>query len=188
MNPSQDVDKMPMRDLHKVISSPMTYTRLLQLCRGGEPPGKPDLRFAKGLDTADEQLTTTSMPPTFVVIPALEFVGAISPDDPRIQTLLQAKDDSKQMASDLVESGALRAFHAGHFPEGHRQTNLARWVALPADAAPYEVKHAEGYEPYGLFFRRHSPPFDERFRGFGLDKVRANPTRKPVKYPERLDT
>lgn len=31
--------------------------------------------------------------------------------------------------------------------------------------------YAEGYEPYGLFFRRHAPPFDERFRGFGLDKV-----------------
>lgn len=181
--PSQDVDKMPMRDLHQVISSPKTYTRLLQLCRGGELLGEPRISFVKGSDAAHERLTTASKPPTFVAIPALEFVGAISPDDPRIEVLLQARDDSKRWASDLVASGALRAFHAENFPEGHRQTNLDRWATLPADAAPYEVKHAEGYEPYGLFFRRHAPTFDERFRGFGLDKVRANPTPKSVKNP-----
>lgn len=167
---------MPMRGLHEVVSSPTTYNRLFHLCRGSELPCKPDLSFKNDSDTVvDEQRTTTTtgMPPTFVVVPALEFAGAISPDDPRIQNLLEARDDSKRRASDLVARGALRAFHAGNFPEGHRQTNLDRWAALAADATPYEVKYAEGYEPYGLFFRRHAPPFDERFRGFGLDKVRV---------------
>eukprot|EP00752_Nemacystus_decipiens_P007182 g6431.t1 len=64
-----------------------------------------------------------------------------------------------------------QAFHARCFPEGHRQTNLDLWAGLEADAVAYEVKYAEGYEPYGFFFRQHAPPFDERFRGFGLDKV-----------------
>lgn len=157
---------MPMAGLHEVVSSPPAYKRLLQLCRGGNSPTGPD-----GENTGAAIADT---PPTFVVVPALEFVGATSPDDSRIHALLEETDNTKHKAADLIASGEVQAFHAGCFPEGHRQTNLDRWTALDADAAPYEVKYAEGYEPYGLFFRRHAPGFDERFRGFGLDKVRRN--------------
>lgn len=152
-----------MAGLHEVVSSPPAYEQLLQLCRGGTSPSEPD---AGGNQTA-----TADAPPTFMVVPALEFVGASSPEDPRIHDILRETDDVKRKAADLVVSGEMQAFHAGCFPEGHRQTNLNRWAGLEADAAPYEVKYAEGYEPYGFLFRRHAPPFDERFRGFGLDKV-----------------
>lgn len=155
-----------MPGLHEVVSSPLAYRRLLQLCRGGNSPAEPD--------AGCKQAATTDTPPTFVVVPALEFVGASWPDDPRIHAILQETDNLKRKAADLIVSGQLQAFHAGCFPEGHRQTNLDRWTGLEAAAVPYKVKYAEGYEPYGLFFRRHAPPFDERFRGFGLDKVRKN--------------
>ncbi len=168
-HPSQDVDTMPMRGLHEVLISPLAYERLHRLCQGGASPPESGATVANGDQRAAAK---AAAPPTFVVVPALEFVGANSPEDPRIQTLLEERDDIKQKAADLVMSGDLQAFHAGCFPEGHRQTNLDLWAALPADAAPYQVKYAEGYEPYGLFSRQLVPPFDERFRGFGLDKVR----------------
>lgn len=159
---------MPMRGLHEVLSSPPTYNGLRQLCQGGTLPAESDTAFAG----REEQTAQVDTPPTFVVIPALEFVGASSPDDPRIQALLEERNDSKRKAADRLVNGELQAFHAGCFPEGHRQTNLELWAALPADAAPYQIEYAEGYEPYGLFSRQLVPPFDERFRGFGLDKVR----------------
>ncbi|CAM9740232.1 unnamed protein product, partial [Hapterophycus canaliculatus] len=168
---SLDVDAMPMPDLHETVTSPAAYTQLLQLCRGGGSPTKSNTTFPAGFPTKNKDQATSETLPAFVVIPALEFVGATSPDDVRIQALLQARDGSRQRAADLVVEGALQAFHAGCFPAGHRQTNLALWAALPPDAPPYEVMYADGYEPYGVFYRRHAPPFDERFRGFGLDKV-----------------
>ncbi len=159
---------MPMRGLHEVLSSPLAYERLHRLCRGGAPLPESGATLADG----DQQAVKPASPPTFVVVPALEYTGASSPDDPRIQALLEERDDIKQKAVDLVVSGDLQAFHVGCFPEGHRQTNLDLWASLPAEAAPYQVQYAEGYEPYGLFCRQLVPPFDERFRGFGLDKVR----------------
>lgn len=154
---------MPMRGLHDVISSPLAYDRLLEMCRGGQ---RTPATLAQAPTTGEEAATGT---PTFVVIPALEFVGAYSSDDPRIHALLDAGD--KQMAADLVISGDVRAFHAEVFPAGHGQSNLDRWCSLPADAPPYEVTYAQNYEPYGVFCRQEAPMFDERFRGFGLDKV-----------------
>lgn len=163
---------MPMLGLHEIVTSPAAYTQLLQLCRGAGSPTNPNATLAVGSSPKSKDQAAPETPPVFVVLPALEFVGATSPDDVRIQALLQARDGSRQRAADLIVGGVLQAFHAGCFPEGHRQTNLALWATLPPGAAPYEVLYAEGYEPYGFFYRRHAPPFDERFRGFGLDKVR----------------
>lgn len=163
-----------MAGLHEVVSSPTAYDRLLQLCRGGNSPSESDA----GCEQA--------APPTFVVVPALEFVGASSPDDPRIQAILRETDNIKRKAADLILSGEVQAFHSGCFPEGHRQTNLDRWVGLDADATPYNVKYAEGYEPYGLFFRRQAPPFDERFRGFGLDKARKKRVFQKKTFPKNF--
>lgn len=35
---------------------------------------------------------------------------------------------------------------------------------------PYEVKYAQGYEPYFIVARNTFVPYDERFRGYGLNK------------------
>lgn len=132
---------MPMRGLHEFVSRPPAYTRLLQMCRGGRPTTHADPAFpAASCSEAESQAATLDTPPpTFLVVPALEFVGASSPDDPRIRDLLQ-EASNKRRAADLVVAGALQAFHAACFPEGHRQTNLDRWTKLPLDATPYEVK------------------------------------------------
>lgn len=163
---------MPMPGLHEIVTAPAAYTELLLMCQGAGSPTKSNAEFVAKSPTRNKDHAAAETPPAFVVVPALEFVGATSPEDPRIQALLQGTDGSRQRAAGLVVDGALQAFHSGCFPEGHRQTNLALWAALPPDAAPYEVMYADGYEPYGFFCRRYAPPFDERFRGFGLDKVR----------------
>lgn len=154
---------MPMRNLHEVMISPTAHDQLLAVCQG-----------ANGSSTAaastEAIAEATAATPTLIVLPALEFVGASSPNDPRIHALLDEGRD-KHAAAQLVLKGDMRAFHAAAFPAGHRPSDLDLWCSLSADAPLYEVKHARGYEPYGLFSRRHAPRFDERFRGFGLDKV-----------------
>lgn len=53
--------------------------------------------------------------------------------------------------------------HAGHGP-----TNYKQWFNA---TAPYKISYAVGYEPYLLISRRLMPLYDERFRGYGFDKV-----------------
>lgn len=72
-----------------------------------------------------------------------------------------------------VASGAARVFASdgrcdSDFPQGHRATDTSRW--LHSDAA-YSVLHEEGYEPFVISARRLMPRYDERFRGFGRNKI-----------------
>ena len=74
-------------------------------------------------------------------------------------------------------------------PRGHKRTQLARWYALgrgrrqtnganhtdmtePAETLrdSYEVYHGGEYEPY-MALPRGAPRFNERFVGYGWDKV-----------------
>ena len=96
-----------------------------------------------------------------------------------------------------VRSGALRSFHSLHYEQGHGATDLSRWadeVASAGDAGDgssgdsgectdgggdggdgesigYAVEFEEGYEPFVLASRRRLPRYEERFRGYGFDKV-----------------
>ena len=56
---------------------------------------------------------------------------------------------------------------------GHRSTNYKKWFT---SSEPYPIKFKSGYEPYVLVNRRLMPWYDERFRGYGWDKVRTPPT------------
>lgn len=52
---------------------------------------------------------------------------------------------------------------------GARSTNYKKWFS---SAEPYPIKFKSGYEPYVLVARKIMPWYDERFRGYGWDKVR----------------
>lgn len=68
-----------------------------------------------------------------------------------------------------MEKGEASPFHVGHYPRGHLPTALNEaWFSA---SAPYEVDYVEGYEPYVVAPREQLPPFDARFRGYGLNKV-----------------
>ena len=49
-----------------------------------------------------------------------------------------------------------------------RSTNYKKWFST---AEPYPIKFRSGYEPYVLVARKIMPWYDERFRGYGWDKV-----------------
>lgn len=89
---------------------------------------------------------------------------------------------------EAVKEGLAEPFHCRHFPQGHGPTDFPRWLAGGADApAPtcgegalssdldgldaYRVEYAEFFEPYVVVPRELVPRYDERFRGYGLNKV-----------------
>jgi hypothetical protein len=68
----------------------------------------------------------------------------------------------------LCEQGRAEGFHISSFPKGHTPTAFDRWF----DAhAPYTVEYQEMYEPYIIVCKDRVPRYDERFRGYGMNKV-----------------
>lgn len=55
-----------------------------------------------------------------------------------------------------------------HFPAGHEPTDYRRWASA---AAPYPVRYAELYEPYVVVRKDAVPRYDERFVGYGMNKI-----------------
>jgi hypothetical protein len=71
------------------------------------------------------------------------------------------------------------AFHMASFPEGHGATDYNRWwkqsstmrTAPAPPAAAYPVEFTGHFEPYVVAATRHVPAYDERLRGYGMNKV-----------------
>ena len=96
---------------------------------------------------------------TALVIPAFE----VSPDHrlPRQQAALSSLLGG-------CSPPAASPFHCSHFPAGHMPTDFARWLTA---SERYTVDYALNYEPYIIANRRWLPPYDERFRGYGHNKI-----------------
>lgn len=84
--------------------------------------------------------------------------------------------------ADLVESvdcGDTEAFHVSHFPQGHSPTSFDTFWALSDDDLTveglwdriYKVEYQDSFEPYIVMSARDVPLYDERFQGYGLNKV-----------------
>ncbi len=76
---------------------------------------------------------------------------------------------SKEGLKALYDERAIIQF-AEFYPVGHRSTNYKKWFTA---SEPYPIKFKSGYEPYVLVNRALMPWYDERFRGYGWDKVRG---------------
>lgn len=74
---------------------------------------------------------------------------------------------SKPELAKLFEARQVIQF-AEFYPVGHRSTNYKKFFESDV---PYPIKFKSGYEPYVLVSRKHMPWYDERFRGYGWDKV-----------------
>ena len=69
---------------------------------------------------------------------------------------------------DLVDKGLAQPFQSIKWPAGHAPTNFSRWRT---SSQPYSVEWAPNYEPYVVVKKENLPSFDERFVGFGWNKV-----------------
>ncbi|EFN52592.1 hypothetical protein CHLNCDRAFT_138618 [Chlorella variabilis] len=100
-----------------------------------------------------------------LVLPAFQTVGGGEED---AELALQVARSGKAALLEQCEVGELESFHSGHFSKGHRATDFGRWATA---ANVYEVEFQTGFEPYILVHRKHVPWYDERCRGYFVNKL-----------------
>lgn len=87
----------------------------------------------------------------------------------RLDKLWWAKTlSSKRSLLQQWDDGRVVPFASRVWAQGHRTTNFDRWKGANT---PYEVAYEEGFEPFVIMNRLLVPPFDERFEGYGRNKV-----------------
>ncbi|XP_029438002.1 LARGE xylosyl- and glucuronyltransferase 2 isoform X2 [Rhinatrema bivittatum] len=74
---------------------------------------------------------------------------------------------SKAELLTMLDMGALYIFRYHVWTKGHAPTNYAKWRTA---TMPYKVEWEADFEPY-IVVRQDCPEFDERFLGFGWNKV-----------------
>ena len=82
---------------------------------------------------------------------------------------------------DHVMAGKVEGFHISHFPQGHTPTNFDKfWInSLKCNGGntdsywehSYEIQYEKLFEPYVIMASADVPLYDERFQGYGLNKV-----------------
>ncbi|CAL5227189.1 g10104 [Coccomyxa viridis] len=110
-----------------------------------------------------EDLTTNRK---VIVLPAFETEASLGVDGGG-EMALKAQASTKQELKQLYDDRQVVQF-AEFYPVGHRSTNYKKWFSSPE---PYPIRFKSGYEPYVLVARKIMPWYDERFRGYGWDKV-----------------
>lgn len=103
---------------------------------------------------------------TAIVLPAFETEASLGIDQGSL-VASQAQQSNKEQLKVLFDTRKIIQF-AEFYPVGHRSTNYKKWFLA---SLPYSIKFKSGYEPYVLVSRKHMPWYDERFRGYGWDKV-----------------
>ncbi|KAL2633662.1 hypothetical protein R1flu_005141 [Riccia fluitans] len=106
-----------------------------------------------------------------IVLPALQQMSPSRDSSPirhEIQAGFSIASSGKANLAKMWEEGTLRDFASHVYPLGHGPTNTERWLS---SAAMYQVQYRDGYEPYFLCARRLVPWYDERFTGYGRNKV-----------------
>ncbi len=76
---------------------------------------------------------------------------------------------TKAELKSMFDEGKIIQF-ADFYPVGHGSSNYKKWFSSEG-TEPYPITYKTGYEPYVLVNRRTVPWYDERFRGYGWDKV-----------------
>lgn len=84
---------------------------------------------------------------------------------------------TKSELRSMFDEGKIIQF-ADFYNVGHGSTNYKKWFTA---SEPYPITYKTGYEPYVLVDRRTVPWYDDRFRGYGWDKVR--PTKVLLSDP-----
>lgn len=81
----------------------------------------------------------------------------------------------------MVDREQVLPVHEEKLRAAHGATEYRRWYAA---TNAYEVRYELQYEPY-LMLHRNAPRFDDKFVGYGQDKVRPPPRWEPCTRPRR---
>uniref|UniRef100_A0A915PL69 Uncharacterized protein n=1 Tax=Setaria digitata TaxID=48799 RepID=A0A915PL69_9BILA len=92
------------------------------------------------------------------VVPAFEYVGSHVPSVPHTKNALLAELNARRM----------QIFRRDLWIQGHAATDYDRWMRTDQE---YSVLWRSDYEPYVVVRRSRLPPYDQRFVGFGWNKV-----------------
>lgn len=88
---------------------------------------------------------------------------------PAFETHLYRLDfpKNKTLLLKMLETQSIQPFRYQEWEKGHAPTNYEHWRTA---TGPYRIKWAPDFEPYVMLLRPF-PPYDNRFVGFGWNKV-----------------
>ncbi|EGC28356.1 hypothetical protein DICPUDRAFT_51901 [Dictyostelium purpureum] len=75
--------------------------------------------------------------------------------------------DDKEEMIEMVKSNKVTPSNINVCKKCHSPTNFPKWIEAKE---PYEIEYKWIFEPYLVFNRSESLPFDERLKGYGFDK------------------
>jgi len=103
---------------------------------------------------------------------------------PAFETAAEDCPQSIDRLNELVREGKAEGFHQSHFPQGHGPTQFETFwdksLLLKTEGNAYDdccwlesykVQHEDLFEPYIVMASADAPLYDERFQGYGLNKV-----------------
>ncbi|KAE8606480.1 hypothetical protein XENTR_v10010749 [Xenopus tropicalis] len=122
------------------------------------PPDPYDVTLVAQLSMDRKSISQQDLtgPPKALIVPAFET----------LRYRLSFPKSKTELLS-MLDTGALYTFRYHVWEKGHAPTDYAKWRTA---TTPYRVEWAPDFEPY-VVVRRDCPEYDQRFLGFGWNKV-----------------
>eukprot|EP00794_Sanderia_malayensis_P017939 gene17939-19730_t len=86
---------------------------------------------------------------------------------------------SKAELLSAIDQGIVSKFRNNVWPQGHAPTNFEKWKSSSQN---YKIEWKPDFEPYVMIKRDHAPLYDQRFVGFGWNKVSHIMALHALKY------
>lgn len=102
---------------------------------------------------------------------------------PAFESTKDAQTSSVVSLKELVDNGEAEGFHVSYFPQGHGPTQFDRFWEISLRCTHYineieyfwskiyTVRNHDLFEPYITMASEDVPLYDERFQGYGLNKI-----------------